>query len=154
MKIKLDENAIMPTRAHEADAGLDLYAPCDIKVTGSFLMVLPFGVYSDYSQICIGAATIDTGVHIELPHNTVGMIKSKSGLNVNHGLICEGVIDEEYTGSIKVKIYNLTEQVHQFKQGDKIAQLVILPIVKPELELVDELADTERGDNGFGSTGR
>lgn len=151
MKIKLDENAIMPTRAHEADAGLDLYAPCDIKVTGSFVMMSPNSMFSDYVQICIGVATIDTGVHIELPPNTVGMIKS---LNHKYGLICEGVIDEGYTGSIRVKLYNLSAENYTIHKGDKIAQLVILPIVKPELELVDELEETERGDNGFGSTGR
>lgn len=154
MKIKLDENAIMPTRAHEADAGLDLYSPCDIKLTGGFVMMSPVRMFSDYAQICIGAATIDTGVHIELPSNTVGMIKSKSGLNTNHGIICEGVIDEGYTGSIRVKLYNLSSENYTIHKGDKIAQLVILPIVKPELELVDELKATERGDNGFGSTGR
>ena len=153
MKIKLDENAIMPTRAHEADAGLDLYAPEKVMIGGNKVFISDsLGVCTD--GVTIKGCIIDTGVHIELPPNTVGMIKSKSGLNIYNGLITEGVIDEGYTGSIKVKIYNLTEYKHQFNRGDKIAQLVILPIVKPELELVDELAETERGDNGFGSTGR
>lgn len=151
MKIKLDENAIMPTRAHEADAGLDLYAPCDVELVGCFSIKIGICVTGD---VFIGSNVIDTGVHIELPPNTVGMIKSKSGLNTKHGLICEGVIDEGYTGSIKVKLYNLSPDSYIVHKGDKIAQLVILPIVKPELELVDELADTERGDKGFGSTGR
>lgn len=145
MRIKLDENAIMPTRAHETDAGLDLYAPNDVLVWRSV---------ADESKVDVGSCIIDTGVHIELPPNTVGMIKSKSGLNTKSGLICEGVIDEGYTGSIKVKLYNLTSKIYTINAGDKIAQLVILPIVKPELELVDELEATERGDNGFGSTGR
>lgn len=150
MKIKLDENAIMPTRAHEADAGLDLYAPCDYVILGCQCCV----VESPVGTTFIDHETIDTGVHIELPPNTVGMVKSKSGLNHRYGLICEGVIDEGYTGSIRVKLYNLSAEKYTIHRGDKIAQLVILPIVKPELELVDELEETERGDNGFGSTGR
>lgn len=153
MKIKLDKGAIMPTRAHEADAGLDLYAPCDININGGSIIYLS-AFNMDDAGTQAGSVIIDTGVHIELPHNTVGMIKSKSGLNTKHSLICEGVIDEGYTGSIKVKLYNLSPDYYIIRKGDKIAQLVILPIVKPELELVDELADTERGDNGFGSTGR
>lgn len=153
MKIKLDKGAIMPTRAHEADAGLDLYAPEKVMIGGNNVFISgSLGVCTD--GVSIKGCIIDTGVHIELPPNTVGMIKSKSGLNIHYGLITEGVIDEGYTGSIKVKIYNLTEYTHQFNRGDKIAQLVILPIVKPELELVDELKETERGNNGFGSTGR
>lgn len=94
------------------------------------------------------------GVHMEIPEGYVGMLKSKSGLNVNRGVITEGVIDAGYTGSIKVKLYNLGEDIQYFQRGDKIAQLVILPIVTPALKLVDKFAKTERGDNGFGSTGR
>ncbi len=82
------------------------------------------------------------------------MLKSKSGLNVNHGLVSEGVIDSGYTGSICVKLYNHGKNPYIVKPGDKISQLVIMPILTPELELVEHLEDTERGDNGFGSTGR
>lgn len=146
MKIKLDKGAYMPTRAHETDAGLDLYAM--------------------ESQIVPAkeSAVFDTGVHIELPYvfngfgmprwKTVGFLKSKSGLNVKHGLVSEGVIDMGYTGSIKVKLYNHSGYDYKVNAGDKISQLVILPIITPELELVDELEETERGDGGFGSTGR
>ena len=97
---------------------------------------------------------IDTGVHIELPTGKVGFLKSKSGLNVKHGITSEGVIDVGYTGSIRVKLYNHTDVGYLVNAGDKISQLVILPIVKPKLELVDSLEDTDRGDNGFGSSGR
>ena len=126
----------MPTRAHEADAGLDLY--------------------SRHTEIVCAkeSAIFDTGVHIELPINTVGMLKSKSGLNVKHGITSEGVIDVGYTGSICVKLYNNSGYDYIVKRGDKISQLVILPILTPDLEEVDHLEDTERGDNGFGSTGR
>ena len=136
MKIMLDDGAFVPTRAHEADAGLDLYAREKTIVLAK------------------ESATFDTGVHIELPPDTVGFIKSKSGLNVKHGLLSEGVIDEGYTGSICVKLYNHSGKDYVVNRGDKISQLVILPIVKPELEIVDSLESTERGDNGFGSSGK
>lgn len=136
MRIKLDNGAKMPTRAHETDAGLDIYAR--------------------ESQIvpARGSAKFDTGVHIELPMNAVGMLKSKSGLNVKHGITSEGVIDVGYTGSIVAKLYNNSDEDYLVNAGDKITQLVILPYFTPELELVDTLEDTERGSNGFGSSGR
>ncbi len=96
----------------------------------------------------------DTGVHVELLKGTVGMLKSKSGLNVNHGITSEGVIDVGYTGSIKAKLYNNSDEDYTVSAGDKITQLVILPILTPTLELVDTLEDTERGSNGFGSSGK
>lgn len=135
MKIKLDKGAYMPTRAHAADAGLDLYSPV-------YVIIPPRS-----------SVTIDTGVHVELPHGTVGMVKSRSGLNMK-GIQSEGVIDVGYTGSIRLKLYNHSLQTHYVCKGDKVSQLVILPILTPELELVDELDETERGDGGFGSTGR
>ena len=150
MKIKLDYGAILPTRAHDTDAGLDLYAPVDVAVPGSKARV-DLGFWMGME---IGSATIDTGVHVEIPKGYVGFIKSKSGLNVKHGLTAEGVIDSGYTGSIVVKLYNHTGEYYYFDKGDKIAQLVLLPIITPELQLVYELEDTERGDGGFGSTGR
>ena len=136
MRIKLDEGATMPTRAHETDAGLDLYA--------MEMQVVP----------AKGSAVFDTGVHIELPKGTVGMLKSKSGLNVKHGLTSEGVIDVGNIGSICVKLYNHSEYPYTVCKGDKISQLVIMPILTPTIEVVDSLEETERGDNGFGSSGR
>ena len=136
MKVKLDEGAFMPTRAHETDAGLDLYA-VEAQVIAAR-----------------GSAEFDTGVHIELPKGTVGMLKSKSGLNVIHGLTSEGVIDVGYTGSICVKLYNNSDYDYKVEKGDKISQLVIMPILTPTLELVEDLEATERGNGGFGSTGK
>ena len=136
MKIKLDPGAFMPEYAHEQDAGMDLRSPVDA-------VVLPHD-----------SAVIDTGVHVEIPKGAVGMLKSKSGLNVNHDITSEGVIDEGYTGSICIKLYNHGGARYHVKAGDKISQLVILPVLHPALELVDSLDETERGDNGFGSTGR
>ena len=153
MKILLDKGAKMPTRAHEWDAGLDLYTPYDTCVPGNRVSVSGYDG-SGSGSFCIGSNVIDTGVHVEIPEGYVGLIKSKSGLNVNHGLVGEGVIDAHYTGSIKVKLYNHESEWYHFKAGDKIAQLVIVPCLLPELELVDSLEETDRGDNGFGSTGR
>lgn len=82
------------------------------------------------------------------------MLKSKSGLNVKHDIVGEGVIDSGYTGSIRVKLYNHGSESYMIERGDKISQLVILPIITPELELADELEETERGANGFGSSGK
>ena len=141
MKIMLDPGAKMPTRAHPWDAGLDLYAPDN----GIAYHVTPKG----------GSITIDTKVHAQIPEGYVGFIKAKSGLNVKRGLTCTGVIDSHYTGSIAVKLYNHHDsKSYDVMPGDKIAQLVILPCLLPELELVDSLEETDRGDNGFGSTGR
>lgn len=152
MKIMLDEGAKMPTRAHPYDAGLDLYTPCDITVTGS--RVLGYNQIENAEMVEVGSVTIDTGVHVEIPEGFCGLIKSKSGLNVRSGLTTDGVIDAHYTGSLAVKLYNHTSKPYHFKAGDKIAQLVILPCVLAPLELVDSLEETDRGDNGFGSTGR
>lgn len=136
MKIMLDEGAKMPTRAHPWDAGLDLYAKDDGYIR------------------CNNSHTFDTGVHVEIPEGYVGLIKSKSGLMVNHGITTDGTIDAHYTGSIKVKLFNRGRSLYAVEAGDKIAQLVIVPCLLPELELVDKLEETDRGDNGFGSTGR
>ena len=136
MKIKLDPGAYMPERAHKTDAGLDLKSPHDV-------FIMPGG-----------NATINTGVHIQLPAGTVGMLKSKSGLNVKYCLVGEGVIDEGYSGSIVVKLYNHGNVGYWVRKGDKVIQLVIVPYVAPNLEVVDELEESERGCNGFGSTGR
>ena len=137
MKIILDEGAKMPTRAHADDAGLDLYSRENRVI---------FPHSSD---------TFDTGVHVEIPRGYVGMIKSKSGLNVKYGLTSEGVLDCGYTGSIRVKLYNHSSEAYTVAAGDKISQLVIMPIIAPELELVKVFGtETELGDNGFGSTGR
>lgn len=152
MKIKLSGGR-MPVRAHTWDGGLDLFTPVDVTVPGctivGWIKSFVLGGAAD-----VGCATIDTLVHAEIPEGTVGLIKSKSGLNVNHGLTADGVIDAHYTGSMKVKLYNHTRHPYHFKAGDKVAQLVIVPCLLPELELVDHLEDTDRGVKGFGSTGR
>lgn len=137
MKVKLDPNAHLPTRAHETDAGLDLYSREAERIEPR------------------GSASFDTGVHIELPKGFYGKIESKSGLNVNHGIVsCGGVIDEGYNGSIVVKLYNMTDEPYNVLPGDKIAQLVIMLYATPTIELADEISGGDRGEKGFGSTGR
>ncbi len=136
MKIVIDPGAYMPERAHSLDAGYDLRSPIRAYVP-------------PYSS-----AVIDTGVHVEIPPNHVGMLKSKSGLNVKHDLTSEGVIDCGYSGSICVKLYNHGQSAYEVNKGDKISQLVIMPIITPALEVVEHLDETERGEKGFGSSGR
>lgn len=152
MKIKamLDEEAILPTRAYEWDGGLDLYTPKDVTVPESTALLTG----GKLLPVDIGSVTIDTGVHVEIPKGYVGLIKSKSGLMVKHGLTADGTIDSGYSGSIRVKLFNHTSTSYEFKAGEKIAQLVLLSIITPELELVDSLEDTDRGSNGFGSSGK
>ena len=152
MKIMLDEGAKMPTRAHPWDAGLDLYAPTKVGLPGCRY----YASTTSYSrgEVLVGTKTIDTGVHVEIPEGYVGLIKSKSGLMVNHMITTDGTIDSHYTGSIRVKLFNHSGTPYTIKAGDKIAQLVIVPCLLPELEVVDHLEETDRGDGGFGSTGR
>jgi dUTP pyrophosphatase len=132
----LDSGAILPTRAHPQDAGLDLYSRGEV-------IILPGE-----------SAVFDTGVHVELPPGTFGKLESKSGLNVKYSVVsCGGVIDCGYTGSIAVKLYNLGDKPYMVRKGQKIVQMVIIPCMKPDLEVVEELEETERGEKGFGSSG-
>lgn len=137
IKVKLEPSAYLPKHGHETDAGWDLCAKEDFLV--------PAGGY----------AVHDTGVHMQIPEGFCGLLVSKSGLNVKHSLTSTGLIDAGYVGSIVVKIYSEDSgRDYQFKEGDKISQIVILPIPKVELEVVAELDETERGDGRMGSTGR
>ena len=139
MKIKLDKGAYPLERAHPTDAGLDIRTP------------VAFDLYPGHS------ITINTGVHIELPPMTCGLLVSKSGLNVKDGITSTGLIDEGYTGEIIVKLYNndpiTAPYGRHFHRGAKISQLVVIPCAYPEVEIVDEIAGGPRGDDGFGSTG-
>nr|DAI70430.1 MAG TPA: dUTPase [Caudoviricetes sp.] len=136
MEIMLDNGAYMPSRGHKTDAGLDLRTPKAVTVPA------------------YGSAIVDTGVHVALPHGCAGLLVSKSGLNVKHGITSTGLIDEGYTGGIVVKLYNHGGEDHEFEAGDKITQLVVMPVVCEPLERVSAFRPSERGGNGFGSTGR
>ena len=135
MKIKLDPGAYIPERAHIADAGLDLRSMETRYVSpGEF-------------------ESFDTGVHVEIPKGYVGLITSKSGLMAK-GITSRGTIDSGYTGSIKAILFNHGEEGYLVRKGDKITQLVVLPCIIEDVELVSHLEETERGANGFGSTGK
>lgn len=136
MKIMLEESAYEPSRAHDTDAGIDLRTPVAVTVPAH------------------GSVVIDTKTHVELPQGCAGLIVSKSGLNVKHGLVTTGLIDEGYTGSILVRIYNHSDEDYSFDAGDKVTQLVVIPVRYEPLEIVDSIDGGERGDSGFGSTGK
>lgn len=136
MNIMLDEGAYMPVKAYDLDAGWDIRSPYELTVWNN------------------ESVSMDTGVHVEIPAGYVGMLKSKSGLNIKYGIVGEGVIDAGYTGSIMVKLYNNGEYPYKINKGDKIIQLIVIPICTEELVLVDKLKSTVRGTRGFGSSGR
>ena len=137
MKIMLDEGAHIPTKAHEDDAGYDLYA--------KEAQIIP----------ARESAKFDTGVHMLIPRGYAGLIVSKSGLNTKYGLTSEGLIDSGYTGIIVVKLYNNSGYDYKVEKGDKISQIVLIPVVAPlGFEVVDSLGETERGSRGFGSSGK
>lgn len=131
----LEDGAHLPTRGHAQDAGLDLYSR-EAKT-------IPLYGYEEF----------DTGVHVELPPGSCGLLVSKSGLNINRNLISTGLIDEGYSGSIKVKLYNLGDKDQRIQKGAKISQLLILPVMTMNPVLVEEVAAGDRGSDGFGSTG-
>ena len=132
----LDPGTKAPTRAHETDAGLDIYSRDE--------MLVPANAF----------AVFHTGVHIELPPNTVGFLKSKSGLNVLHDITSDGVIDQGYSGEIVVKLYNHGTHDYWVRKGEKISQLVVLPVLYEPVEIVDTVSGGDRGTDGFGSTGK
>lgn len=135
MRIVVMPGAHTPTRAHETDAGLDLYA-----MHGG----------------CVKAgqtATFHTGVRVELPEGTSGVILPKSGLMTKRDILTFGVIDEPYRGEIMIHMFNLGGTDYTINPGDKIGQMLVIPVRYEPVEIVEELSDTERGANGFGSTG-
>ena len=136
INVQLDKHAYLPIKAYEADAGFDLFAPFDFTLKA-------------HSSIAV-----DLGVHFEIPKGYVGFLKSKSGLNVHNNIVCEGVIDSGYTGSIVAKLYNFSDISYSFYRGQKVTQIVFLPIPDIKLKQVNELSNTARGSKGFGSSGK
>jgi dUTP pyrophosphatase len=135
IEVAIDDGAFVPTRAHAEDAGLDLYA-MDTQIIPAK-----------------ESAIFDTGVHVKIPKGRCGLLVSKSGLNTKHGITSTGLIDAGYTGSIVVKLYNHSGYDYKVERGNKISQLVILPVETPDVLLVVSVEGGERGDSGFGSTG-
>lgn len=138
MKVQLEQNAICPRKAHPDDAGFDIFTPRDFRIYGGETL------------------SINTGVHVQIPEGHYGQLCNKSGLAFKSSIRSEtGIIDSGYTGSISVLLTNFGHKDRSFARGDKISQLVIVPIHKDnKMEIVKELPNTERGEKGFGSTGR
>ena len=137
VSFKLDEGAKMPAKAHSTDAGFDLHTPKGFTVKAG------------------ESATVDTGVHMIIPKGWCGLLVSKSGLNTKHDIKTTGLVDAEYTGSIRVKVQNHGKEDYSFGAGEKVSQIVILPVCDVELvEVIEDLPFTERGENGFGSSGK
>lgn len=134
LRVRLDPDAFMPRRMHSTDAAMDLYAIHDAIVPAN------------------GFVTVGTGVHIaELPVGVCGLLVSRSGTNVRYGVTSTGLIDPGYTGEIMVALHNDGPDDVHVTRGQRISQLLILPYV-PCVPI--EVGDDERGDAGFGSTGR
>ena len=134
MNIYVEKGAYVPERAHKTDAGLD------VKSCENRLIKARRG------------ALLRTGLHVQLPHGTAGLLVSESGLNVKRGITSTGLIDEGYTGEIMVKLYNHSDYDYFVNAGDKISQLVVIPVLYEDIQIID--ADTDRGNNGIGSSGK
>ncbi|MCX6808984.1 MAG: dUTP diphosphatase [Candidatus Berkelbacteria bacterium] len=137
IKIKrLNPKAILPKYAMQGDAGMDLFAAESIVIEPE------------------GRHAVATGLAIELPEGFVSLVWDKSGLALNKGITTMGgVIEHTYRGEYKIILLNTTDQPYEIKIGDKIAQLLIQPVVTAEIVEADELSETARGTGGFGSTG-
>ncbi len=137
---RLNENAVLPTRAHEGDAGLDLYA-CESAHIG------PGERWS-----------IGTGVAVEIPDGHAGLVLPRSGLAKKNGITLvnsPGLIDSGYRGELRVLLLNTDPaEIFRVAPGDRIAQLVITPVVLAEPAEREALAESARGEGGFGSSGR
>lgn len=138
---KLREGAMLPKRETIGSAGYDLCCLCEEPIT----------VSPNERKL------IPTGIAVEIPEGTVGLVYSRSGLSLKHGIHMAndvGVIDSDYRGELKVPVHNRSDVTYIVNNGDRIAQLVITPILTPEIEETDELSETVRGEGGFGSTGK
>ena len=139
---KLKKDARVPFRATPGSAGMDLYACIDEAIT-----IAPHEI-----------KLIPTGIAIALERaEYVASLYARSGLAIKHGIApanCVGVIDSDYRGEVCVGLVNQTDEPFTIEPEERIAQMVISPVVLPEIEVVEELDDTERGVGGFGSTGR
>ncbi len=139
---KLNENAKIPARATEGSAGADLYAVCECES-------IEFAPHE--------TKLIHTGLAFEIPDGYVGLVFARSSLGTKRGLAPAnkvGVIDSDYRGEVMVSLHNHTNETQQIDNGERIAQMVIVPFLKAEFDLCDELDSTERGAGGFGSSGK
>ena len=136
---RADVEAKLPTKAHEGDAGWDLYSLYDYTINPH------------------ETVKVDTGLNFQLPEGTFGAIYARSGLATKQGLRpanCVGICDAGYRNNYIVPLYNDSDEVQTIHKHDRIAQLIIQPFIQTELTETDTLDETERGSGGFGSSGR
>lgn len=139
MKVKIEENGYMPMRAHFDDAGIDFRTP------------------EEFTLKPLESHVVDLNVKVQIPVGYFGKLESKSGLMVNHGVVCMGgVIDSGFRGNIKVRMMNLSDKSYTFHKGDKLVQMVLIPVLLADIESVETLDVSESGreTSGYGSTGR
>lgn len=136
MKFVVDEGGFTPVREHETDAGVDLKTPRK-------LVIPPHS-----------SEHVDLLVRVEIPNGYVGLLTSKSGLMKYNGVKTTGTIDCGYSGTIGCKVFNHSSDTVTFERGDKVTQLVVIPCIMDKPEIVDEITAGERGEEGFGSTGK
>jgi dUTP pyrophosphatase len=140
MKIKvkkLDPEAKLPAYAMPGDAGMDLFSLADTIISPG------------------ERVQVRTGIAFELPHGTVGLVWDKSGLSHKHGLkTLGGVLDAGYRGELLVGVVNLSSEPYKLEKGHKVAQMLVQEVAQPELVEASELSASERGEGGFGSTGK
>ena len=138
---KLHSNAVLPTYGSAEAAGADLYACLEEAVT-----IAPGEVY-----------WVPTGIALEVPKGCAGLVYARSSMGAKRGLAPAnkvGVVDSDYRGEVKVVLLNHSNQPQTLQPGERVAQFVITPVLQPVYEEVEELTDTDRGQGGFGSTGK
>jgi dUTP pyrophosphatase len=147
MKIKkLYEDAVIPTRADNGSAGMDLYAYLADNDVADVLVVPPHKT-----------EMVSVGFAMEIPNGTYGAIFARSGLASKQGLRpanCVGVVDSTYRGEVFVALHNDSDEIKYIHHKDRIAQMIIMEYPTVEITETDVLSNTERGTNGFGSSGK
>lgn len=134
--VMLEDGARMPVYAHDADAGMDLFA-AEEKII-----------------LAHSRGTVRTGVHMAIPEGYFGAIRAKSGLLKSFGILCSGTVDSGYTGEIMVTLVNTSGERYEVAEGSKVAQMILIPFQHAAFKRVERLEATPRGDHGFGSSGR
>ena len=134
--VMLENGARMPVYAHDADAGMDLFA-AEEKII-----------------LAHSRGTVRTGVHMAIPEGYFGAIRAKSGLLKSFGILCSGTVDSGYTGEIMVTLVNTSGEHYEVAEGSKVAQMILIPFQHAAFKRVERLDETPRGDHGFGSSGR
>lgn len=172
---KLNQNAILPTRANRTDAGYDFYATANVMLPRNSISFTD-DITDDDTNTSVQELVIDentelellfddgvhvndiirvhTGIAIQLPAGTFGFIHNRGSMGKRGILVFGGIIDEGYSGEIIIQVANVAgDEIEYIKAGDKVAQMIIIPILTPDVEEVNELVSGERGTAGFGSSG-